>query len=170
MIQPSMTVHLHWTRSPSRKSYPTALSPARPVVLKPVKGAFPVVDFETPGRLLHYISGPAIAVCPEWTLRAGLSLRVIDPLFMRAAYDSIRHDDRFGSMIPHEPEDVASNDRIRPNIVLLGEPTFQCSRLGALRVKNRNRGFARAFVVGTVERDSRDRITSKAVTSFLSQS
>src|ERR1017187_3044220 len=139
-----MTVHCIGRDSPSRKSHPTALSPARLVVLKPVRGAFPVVDFETPGRLLHYISGPAIAVCPEWTLRARLSLRVIDPLFMRAAYDSIRHDDRFGSMIPHEPEDVASNDRIRPNIVLLGEPTFQCSGLGGLGVKKRNRRFPRA--------------------------
>ena len=44
-------------------------------------------------------------------------------------------------MIPHEPEDLASNGWICPNVALLGEPTFQCSRLGTLRVQNRNRGL-----------------------------
>ena len=46
-----------------------------------------------PNRLLHCIAGPAIAVRPEWALRAGLSFGVVDPLLMRTAYDSIRQDD-----------------------------------------------------------------------------
>jgi hypothetical protein len=56
-------------------------------------GFFPWLNPVTPNRLLHCIAGPAIAVRPEWALRAGLSFGVIDPLLMRAAYDSIRHDD-----------------------------------------------------------------------------
>jgi len=88
---------------------------------------------------------------------------------MRAAYDSIRHDDRLGPMILHEAEDVGSNGRICPHVALLGEPTFQCSRLGVHRVQNSKRDFARAFVVGTVERDGRDRVALKATAGFLLQ-
>jgi hypothetical protein len=88
---------------------------------------------------------------------------------MRAAYDSIRHDDRLGSMILHEAEDVGANDRICSNVVLLGEPTLQCSRLGVHGKHNSNCNFARAFVVGTVERDGRDRVAMKTTAGFLLQ-
>jgi hypothetical protein len=43
---------------------------------------------------MHHITTPAIAVRPEWALRARLSFGVVDPLLMRAAYDSVgRHQD-----------------------------------------------------------------------------
>jgi hypothetical protein len=88
---------------------------------------------------------------------------------MWAAYDSIRHDDRYGAMIPHEPEDVATNDGICPNVALLGEPTFHGDRLGVLRGHNTNRNFAGAFVIRPVERDRRDRIAPKATPCLLLQ-
>src|SRR4051794_21952400 len=92
----------------------------------------PAAEPDTPTRLLYRLAGPAVAVRPERALRAGLSFGVIDTLLMWAAYDPIGHDNRYGAMIPYEPEDVATNDRICPNIALLGEPTFQGDRLGVL--------------------------------------
>jgi len=126
------------------------------VVLKAVTSSSPVADPNTPTRLLHRVASPAVEARPEGALRAGLSLGVIDTLLMWAAYDSIRHDDRYGAMIPHEPEDVATNDRICPNVALLGEPTFPGDRLGVLRGHNPNCNFAGAFVIRPVERDRRD--------------
>jgi hypothetical protein len=61
---------------------------------------------------LHCVASPAIAVRPKWALRAWLSFRIIDPFLMRAAYDSVRHHDRFGCMIAHKPENAASNGGI----------------------------------------------------------
>ena len=119
--------------------------------------------------LLHQIAGPAIAVCPERALRTGPSFGVIDPFLMRAADDSICYYDRLGPMSLHESEDLTSNGGISPNVALLGEPALQCPRRGTLRIQNGNRGFGRARVIGTVERDSRDRIALKAATSFLLQ-
>ena len=139
------------------------------MVLKPVTWSSPAADPNTPTRLLHRVAGPAVVVRPERALRADLSFGVIDTLLMWAAYDSIRHDDRYGAMIPHEPEDVATNDRICPNVALLGEPTFQGDRLGVLRGHNTNRNFAGAFVIRPVERDRRDRIAPKATTCLLLQ-
>ena len=133
------------------------------MVQKLVKWGFYVA--ETPvslGRLLYGVATPAIAVRPEWASWAGLSFWIIDPLLVWAADDTIRHNDRFSSMILHEPEDLGSNDRICPNVVLFGEPALQCSRLGILRVQNGNRDFAGACIVGPVESDSRDWITTKA--------
>jgi hypothetical protein len=49
---------------------------------------------------------------------------------MRAAYDSSRHDDRLGTMVLNEPEDVVCNRRIGSDVALLGEPTLQCTGLG----------------------------------------
>jgi hypothetical protein len=62
--------------------------------------------------LLHCAAGPAISVRPEWALRAYLSFGIIDPFLVRAAYDSIRHDDRLRSMMLQEPKDAASDCRI----------------------------------------------------------
>ena len=152
-----------------RKSYPKRALTRAACDFGAGELGFPWLTPVTISRLLHHIAGPAIAVGPEWTLRTILSVGVIDPLLVRAAYNSIRHDDRLGSMIPHEPEDIASNGRIGPNVALLGEPAFQCSRLRTLRIQNRNRDFARAFVIGTVERDRCDRIATEAPASFLLQ-
>lgn len=88
---------------------------------------------------------------------------------MRAAYDSIRHHDRLGPMSLHESQDLRSNGAIYPSVTLLDEPALQCRRLGTLRIQNGNRSFARACIIGTVERDRRDRIAMKAATSFLLQ-
>lgn len=105
---------------------------------------------------------------PERALGADLSIGIIDALLMRAAYESIRHDDGFDSVILQEPEDAGSNGRVSPSIALLGEPTFH-GRLGALRPNDANRDFARAFVVGAVERDGRGRVATKAAAGFLLQ-
>ena len=129
----------------------------------------PAPDPITPSRLLHCVAGPTVAVRPKRALRADLSFGVIDPLLMWATYDSIRHDDRYGAMIPHEPEDVATNGRICPNVALLGEPTFQSDRLGVLRGHNPNCDFAGAFVIRPVERNRRDRIAPKATTCLFLQ-
>lgn len=118
--------------------------------------------------LLLDLAGPAIAVRPEWALRADLSVRIVNSLFMRAAYDSIRHDDGFDSVILKEPEDAGSNGRICPNIAVLGEQALHY-RLGALRDNNSNRDFAGAFVVGTVERDGGGREATKAAAGLLLQ-
>jgi hypothetical protein len=88
---------------------------------------------------------------------------------MRAAYDPIRHHDRFGCMIQYELEDAGCNGTICPNVALFGEPTFQCGRLGIPLKNNPNRGFGRAFVVRTVERDGRRRVAAKAAPGFLLQ-
>ena len=150
-------------------AYPSALSTPGPVVLKPEYGSVPAADPITPSRLLHYVAGPAVAVRPERALRANLPFWVIGPFLMRAAYDSIHHDDRQGAMILNEPEDVATNGRICPNIALLDEPTPQGDRLGALRGHNPNCHFAGAFVIRPVEPDRRDRIAPKATTCLLPQ-
>jgi hypothetical protein len=118
---------------------------------------------------MHRVAAKAVAVRPERALRANQSFGVIDTLLIWAAYDSIRHDDRYGAMIPHEPEDVATNDRICPNVVLLGEPTFQGDRLGVLRGHNTNCNFAGALVIRPVERDRCDRIAPKATTCLFLQ-
>ncbi len=150
---------------------PGMLSPSRRTVLEAVNWCFPgAAPCHTPtGRLLHYVTSPAVAVRPERALRADLSFGVVDPLLMRAAYDPIRHDYRFGSMIPHELEDLATNGRICPNVALLGEPTFQGDRLGVLSGHNPNCDFAGAFVIRPVERDGRDRIAPKATTCLSLQ-
>ena len=88
---------------------------------------------------------------------------------MWAADDTIRHNDRFSSMILDEPEDLGSNGRICPNVILFGEPALQCGRLGILSVQNGNCDFAGAFIVGPVESDSRDWIATKATASLLLQ-
>jgi len=108
-------------------------------------------------------------VCPEWALWAHLPFVVVDPLLMRAAYDSIGHDDRFGTMIPYKLEDLAGNNRICSDVALLGEPTLQCTGLGPLCVHDRNGRFARPFVVRAVKRDRCDWIATKATASFLLQ-
>ncbi len=118
--------------------------------------------------LLHDLAGPAIAVRPEWALGADLSVGVIDPLFMRAAYDSIRHHDGFDSVILQEPQDAGSDGRICPSVSLLGEQALHY-RIGAVRDNNPNRDFAGAFVVGTVERDGRGREATKAAAGLLFQ-
>src|SRR6516225_5351685 len=101
------------------------------------KGSFPRAH-----PLLHHITTPAIAVRPEGALRARLCFGVVDPLLMRAAYDSVGHHDRLGAMIPHELQDLACNSRICPDVALLGEPTLQCTGLGPLCVYYPNRRFA----------------------------
>jgi hypothetical protein len=78
------------------------------------------LDHSPRAPLLHHITTPAIAVRPEWALRAHLSFGVVDPFLMRATYDSIGHDDRFGAMVPYELEDLACNSRICPDVALLG--------------------------------------------------
>jgi hypothetical protein len=50
---------------------------------------------------------------------------IVDPLFMRAVYDSIGHNDRLGTVITHKLENLACNNRICPNVAL--------QRLGATR-------------------------------------
>ena len=119
--------------------------------------------------LLHDIACPAVAMRPERTLRAGLAVGVIDPLLMRAADDPVRHDNRFGALLQHEPEDIAANGRIGPNVALFGEQALQYRRLGTLRVHNRHHDFARPLVIGTVERDGRHRIATEAAASLLFQ-
>lgn len=106
---------------------------------------------------------------PERAPGADLSVRIVDPLLMRATYDSVRHNDGFGSVILHEPEDAGGNGRICPGVAFLGEPTFQCGWLGALRLNNPNRNLARAFVVRTVEGDCRGGVATKAAMGFLFQ-
>jgi len=108
-------------------------------------------------------------MCPERAPRADLSIGVINSLFMRAANDPIRDDDRFDGMFLHEPEDAVADDRVHPNVSVLGEPALHGSRVLTLRVHNPNRDFARARVVGTVERDGRGRIATEAPASFLFQ-
>jgi hypothetical protein len=71
-------------------------------------------------KALHHIAGPAVAVRPEWALRAHLSFGVVDPLLVRAAYDLIGHDNRLGSMIPHELKDLGCNSQICPDVALRG--------------------------------------------------
>jgi hypothetical protein len=51
---------------------------------------------------LQHVAGPAVAVRPEWTLWADLSIRIIFALLVGAAYDPIGHDDRFGAILLHE--------------------------------------------------------------------
>ena len=118
--------------------------------------------------LLLDLARPAIAMRPEWALRADLSVGIVDPLLMRAAYDSIRHDDGFDSLILQEPQDAGSNGWICPSVSVLSEQTFHY-RLGALRDNDPNRDFARAFVVGTVKRDGRGREATKAAAGLLLQ-
>ena len=79
--------------------------------------------------LLDHITTPAIAVRPEWALWARQPFGVVDPLLMRAAYDSIGRDDRLGSMIPHELKDLGCNSQICPDVALLGDPTLECTGL-----------------------------------------
>jgi hypothetical protein len=43
-----------------------------------------------------------IAACPERALRALLPFGVVNPLFMGAADDAIRHDDRLNGMLANE--------------------------------------------------------------------
>lgn len=43
------------------------------------------------------------------------------------------------------------------------------ARLGTLRVHNRHHGFARTLVIGTVERDGRNRVATEAPASLLFQ-
>jgi hypothetical protein len=92
------------------------------------------------GVLLLHLAGKAVAMPPERALGADLPVGVVNPLLMRAADDSIRHNDGFDSMILDEPQDVGSNGRVCPSVALLGEPTFHC-RLGTLRLNNSNRDF-----------------------------
>ena len=119
--------------------------------------------------LLHHFTTPAIAVRPEWALRTRLPFGVVDPLLVRAAYDSIGRDDRLGTMVPYKLEDLACNSRIFLDVALLGEPTLQCTGLSPLCVHDRNGSFARPCVVGAVERDRCDWIATKATASFLFQ-
>src|SRR5215470_9659444 len=119
--------------------------------------------------LLHQVTSPAIAVRPEWALGAHLPFGVVDAFLMRAAYNSIGHDDRLGAMIPHELENFVCNSRICPEVARGGEPTLQCFRLGPLCLYDRNCSFARPCVFRAVERDGCDWIATKAASSFLLQ-
>jgi hypothetical protein len=75
--------------------------------------------------LLHQIASPAVAVSPEWAVRAHLSFGVVDPFLVGATYDLIGHDNRLGAVIPHELEDLGCNSQICPDVALLGNPTLE---------------------------------------------
>ena len=64
---------------------------------------------------------------------------------------------------------ITSNGRLGPNVILFNESTFQVGWLGTLCVSNRNCGFARALILGTVSCDGRDRIATKAPAGLLLQ-
>ena len=66
---------------------------------------------------------------PERTLRADLAVGVIDPLFMGATDNAIRHDDRLDIVVLHESEDVVTDGRVLANVALLVEP--RSSTLGS---------------------------------------
>ena len=84
-------------------------------------------------RSLHDIASPAVAVRPEWALRAHQRFRIVDPLLTWTGDDAVRHDDRLDSVNRHKLENLACNHGIAPNVVIFGEPTFQGDRFGALR-------------------------------------
>jgi uncharacterized protein DUF3738 len=109
--------------------------------MRPAKGSAPflVIDHverpsenwnaELATRLLGDLAAPAVAMRPERTLRADLAVGVIDPLFMGATDNAIRHDDRLDIVVLHESEDVVTDGRVLANVALLVEP--RSSTLGS---------------------------------------
>jgi hypothetical protein len=107
---------------------------------------------------------------PEWAVRAHLSFEVVDPLLMRATYDSIGHHHRPDAMISHEVQDLACNRPICADVaLLLDEPTLQGTGRGPLCVHYPNCSFARPCVIGAVEGDRCDWIATKATSRLLPQ-
>jgi hypothetical protein len=120
-------------------------------------------------RSLQKFACPPVAVRPVRALWAHLSVRIIDPLFVRAANDPVGHHDGLGAMRLQEAKDFFSYARVCPNVAFFGEPTLHDPRLGLRSIHDPNRDLAGSLVIGTVESDRRDRIASKAAPRFLLQ-
>lgn len=106
---------------------------------------------------------------PEWAPRAHFPVRIIDSLLVRAADDAVRHDDRLDSVPSYKFQYLAGDDRVCPNVRLLGEPPLQDAWLGVLLNHNPNRYFAGALVIRPIERNRCGRKTLKTMPGLLLQ-
>ncbi len=61
-----------------------------------------------------------------------LTLGIVRALFVGAADDAVRHDNRLGTVLTKEGEDLFGDGRVLPNVCLLREPTLQRFRFGVL--------------------------------------
>ena len=86
---------------------------------------FPVAPVRLPRCLMQHVARPPVSMSPKGAVRAGLTIRIVRPFFMRTTDDPVSHNDRLRPLRLDEVEDLEPDGRVRAHIGLGGKPPFQ---------------------------------------------
>ena len=120
-------------------------------------------------RSLDALASEAVATSPVRTLRAGLSLGVVDAFLMRTSDKTIGDDHGLGGVLFEEGENLIANLEVGTHVEIVGEPALEWIRLAAFVAHDGDNDFRGEICGWSVEGDGGDRIAAKALFDFPTQ-